>query len=163
MNIDIKTLIPNASESTKRANPHLYGDMGNDLALGRGPTSKNALQTPPNAKKRGSMNKTETEFSLILEAQKNRGEILRWEREGVTLRWNGVSYTPDFVVFGHGGVIYDGGPTHYPIRLIEIKGGYRKMPGFLERAVERFRHAKSYWPEFEFQLWQKKDGWKQLI
>ncbi len=44
MNIDIKTLIPNASESTKRANPHLYGDMGNDLALGRGPTSKNDVQ-----------------------------------------------------------------------------------------------------------------------
>jgi hypothetical protein len=91
-----------------------------------------------------------------LEAQKRNGEILRYEYEGITLRWAGLRYTPDFIIFG-------GQPQliPYDIRLIEVKGGYIK--GKFERAIERFRHAKTYWPEFTFELWQKADGrWSQI-
>ncbi len=102
------------------------------------------------APRRGKMNKTEAEFAMILEAQKRRGEITRWEFEPMTLRFAGVKYTPDFIVF-------------YPdpqqsFRLIEVKGAWTK--GKFERAVERFRHARTFFHEWQFQLWQKtKDGW----
>ena len=120
------------------------------------------------------MNKTETEFSLILEAMKRRGEILRWEYEGVTLRWRDretdelIRYTPDFYVVR--------APGFHPVdaqdlidvgvpwcqRLVEVKGGF--TGGKFERAVERFRHARTRWPEFAFELHQKKAGaWRRVL
>jgi hypothetical protein len=105
------------------------------------------------------MNKVESEFALMLEAQKRNGEILRYEFEGITLRWSGVCYTPDFVVF------YDDRSNykeqwHTTIKLIEIKGAFTK--GKYERAIERFLHAKTYWLEFQFEMWQKaENGWKR--
>ena len=32
-------------------------------------------------------------------------------------------------------------------------------------ALTRFRHAKTYWPEFTFEMWQKQKGgeWKQIL
>ncbi len=106
--------------------------------------------------KRGRMNKTEAEYAMILEAMKRKGEILRWEFEGITLRFAGVKYTPDFVVLRS---LMLG---ECPIKLIEVKGPFIK--GNRERAVERFRHAKTYWPEFTFEMHQKtKEGWRQLI
>jgi hypothetical protein len=105
------------------------------------------------------MNKTEAEFALMLEAQKRKGEILRYEFEGVTLRFANVKYTPDFVVLMPTPIPL---PSPWGIKLIEVKGPFIK--GNRERAVERFRHAKTYWPEFRFELHQKtKDGWRQLI
>jgi len=106
---------------------------------------------------RCGMNKTEAEFALRLEAQKRSGEILRYEFEGITLRFANVKYTPDFVVFYPNPV-----PRFFPMKFIEVKGPFIK--GNRERAVERFRHAKTYWPEFTFEMWQKKDGsWDQII
>ena len=142
-----------------KANPAILGDMSNDLALGRGPTSKNDVQ-PIVATPRARMNRTEEAYSRVLDAMKSRGDILRWEFQGMTLRWEcgnkALRYTADFVVFEIEP------PNNF--KLIEIKGGYRKMPGFLERAVERFRHAKTRWPELTFELHQRtKEGWKQLI
>jgi hypothetical protein len=121
------------------------------------------------------MNKTESEFALILEAQKRAGKILRYEFEGITLRWQGIRYTPDFVIFSlrWQGIRYtpefvifdpslttEGWTWRQPIRLIEIKGAW--TGGKFERAVERFRHARTYWPEFQFEMHQKtKQGWIQ--
>ncbi len=106
---------------------------------------------------RCGMNKTESEFALILEEQKREGKILRYIFEGMTLRFANVKFTPDFVVFvGHSEFDYG-----YP-KFVEVKGPFIK--GNRERAVERFRHAKTYWPEFTFECWQKKDGqWTQII
>ncbi len=105
------------------------------------------------------MNRTEAEFALILEDMKRKGEILRYEYEGITLRFAGVKYTPDFVVFLNPAADWKGQPT---IKLIEVKGEF--IRGKFERAIERFRHAKTYWPEFIFELHQKtKEGWKQLL
>jgi hypothetical protein len=107
------------------------------------------------------MNRTESEYALILEAQKRAGEILRYEFEGITLRFANVKYTPDFVVFVDDWSHED--RKRYFIKLIEVKGPFIK--GNRERAVERFRHAKTYWPEFTFEMMQKqKDGsWTQII
>ncbi len=104
------------------------------------------------------MNKTESSFAARLEAMKMHGDIESYHYEGMTLRWesgvdkNGkpifIRYTADFLVF-------------YPdqsFRLIEVKGRFVK--GKFERAVERFRHARTRWPQIQFQLWQlTKDGW----
>ncbi len=108
---------------------------------------------------RCGMNKTEAEFAFILEASRRRDEILRWEFEGITLRFANVRYTPDFVIFDN----REKWQSPYTrIRFIEVKGPYIK--GNRERAVERYRHAKTYWPEFSFEMWQKKDGqWSQII
>ncbi len=106
---------------------------------------------------RCGMNKTESEFAMILEAQKRAGEILRYEFEGITLRFANVKYTPDFVVF-----LLEDISQSTQIKLIEVKGPFIK--GNRERAVERFRHAKTYWPEFTFEMHQcTKDGWRQII
>ncbi len=113
---------------------------------------------------RCGMNKTEAEFALILEAQKRAGEILRYEFEGITLRFANVKYTPDFVVFSERvrHALTGGHSVSQTIKFIEVKGPFIK--GNRERAVERFRHAKTYWPEFSFEMHQKtKDGWRQLI
>ncbi len=123
-------------------------------------------QTTPSTKdrqRRGRMNKTEAEYALILEAMKRKGEILRYEFEGITLRFAGVKYTPDFVVFT-GEPLHDGEVLREkPIKFIEIKGGF--IGGNKARAIERFRHARTYWPEFQFEMWQRQKGghWKQLL
>ena len=105
-----------------------------------------------------NMNKTEAEYALVLEAMKRRGEILRYDYEGITLRWpvgdEIIKYTPDFLVFRKATAFTD----DERILLVEIKGSFRKMPGIYERAVERFRHAQTYWPEFSFEMLQKKLG-----
>jgi hypothetical protein len=139
----IRELFPLASQSTIDVNPDVDTDH---------PKVTPAL---PFAKRTArEMNKTEREFSFILEAQKRRGEISRWIFEGITLRWQVgekiVRYTPDFIVF-----------KASRMKLVEVKGGYIK--GKFERAVERFRHARTAWPEFEFEMHQKQRGqWKLL-
>lgn len=159
----LSAIFPNASQSCQKANPQLLGDMGNDLALGRGPTTKSKLQGNA-GRKRGIPNKTEAEFALRLEAMKQAGEILRYEYEGITLRWNGVRYTPDFVVFDKdfSSREVNGRIFTNRLRLIEIKGGFIK--GKYERAIERFKHARTYWPEFSFEMHQKKNGqWTRIL
>lgn len=100
------------------------------------------------------MNKTESEYALILEAMKRRGEILRYEYEGITLRWADMKYTPDFIVFGQ----FEVDDEFLEIKLIEVKGGH-----IWDRDIVRFKGARAYWPEFQFELHQRKGGqWTRL-
>lgn len=141
----LKIMFPKASEAFLRAN----GDVMASLTR---KAEQNAA-TGRTGARRGIMNKTEIEFSRILDGMKDHGTITRYIFEGMTLRFAGVRYTPDFVVFQTG--------ANFP-KLIEVKGRFIK--GAFQRAVERFRHAKTYWPEFEFELHQKtSDGWRQII
>lgn len=118
--------------------------------------------------KRGSrklLNRTETEFALRLEAMKRAGEILRYEFEGITLRWFDMRYTPDFVVFGDTKEIANDGSITFsgPARpkFIEVKGPHIH---YRQQALARFKGARGFWPEFSFELWQRqKEGWKQII
>ncbi len=134
----------NASEAFRLANPNLLGRSRTRVGL------------------RCGMNKTESEFALRLEAQKRAGEILRYEFEGITLRFANVRYTPDFVAFSILKRSEMVKAEWRALKLIEVKGPF--IRGNRERAIERFRHAKTYWPEFTFEMWQKKDGsWNQII
>lgn len=147
-------MFPRASRSFLEANRNLdikTAENKQNAVAGLAAPSKTAKSG-----KRGQMNKTEREFSMIVEAMKSRGEILRWEFEGLTLRWRDretgelIRYTPDFVVFH---LAY--------IKLIEVKGAFIK--GKFERAIERFRHARTYWPEFQFEMHQRKAGqWSRI-
>ncbi len=151
--IDLKSIFPKGAKDFFSANAAIMEPSGKENAL--------QANVAPKKAKRGVMNKTESEFAMILEARKRAGQILRYEFEGITLRFANVKYTPDFVVF-RGSDLRSNGWTRTGIKLIEVKGPFIK--GNRERAVERFRHAKTFWPEFTFELHQRtKAGWKQII
>jgi hypothetical protein len=167
MNPTLAALFPNASQSCK--------DVNQDTSAPLTPkTNQNEPRVARKPKKHGLMNRTESEYALYLQALKSRGEILRYDFQGLTLRWQCgddiIRYTPDFVVFvdgyNHTHLLSEdqSKPMSWIIKLIEVKGGYRKMPGYLERAVERFRHARTFWPQFQFELHKKtKEGWKKIL
>ncbi len=159
--MNLKDHFPRASQSFLNANsaPITQCTKENSIA---NPTG------PPKAKsevRRGRMNKTEAEFAMILEAMKRKGEIMRYEFEGITLRWFDMRYTPDFVVMGKPWISYDP-ESHreikrYELRFIEVKGAHMH---YSQQAMARFKGARGFWPEFTFEMHQKtKEGWKQLI
>lgn len=139
-------MFENASESFLAANPC--------VAAGKRGAARYRAES---LRRRGNMNATESDFAMALEAQKRAGEILRYEFEGLTLRWADMRYTPDFVVFPCGGLVLQQ-LEPAPIKLIEVKGGH-----IWSRDIVRFKGARAYWPEFAFEMWQKtKQGWKRL-
>jgi len=139
----LSEIFPNASQSTLEANPQL--SLTKAIKAKPGATS---------ARHRRIMNKTEAEFAVYLEALKRKGEILRYEFEGITLRWADMRYTPDFVVFKPL-TEYDRVSTETV--LIEVKGAH-----IWDRDIVRFKGARACWPEFAFEMHQKmKDGWKR--
>jgi hypothetical protein len=92
------------------------------------------------------MNRTESEYAVFLKDALQQRAILRFEFEGITLRWADMRYTPDFIVFHHA-----------YIKLVEVKGAH-----IWDRDIVRFKGARAYWPEFQFEMWQKtRNGWKQ--
>lgn len=137
------------SASVKALNPHLFGAPARPECPGVAPPpSTGAPPYCPTAGRR--MNRTERDFGAMLEAQRRRGEIVRYEYEGITLRWGGgMRYTPDFVVVQH---------VPHPLKFVEIKGGR-----IWDRDIVRFKGAAAYWPQFEFEMWQKQGGrWCRL-
>ena len=142
---EFRKMFPKASVSFASANPNLLTAVAAATQVVSRPKPR-----------RGKMNNTELEYAFILERMKRNDEISDWKYEGITLRWNGVRYTADFAVF----------PSELDvsgrIKLIEVKGPF--IAGNRARAVERFRHAKTYWTYFDFELHQRtKDGWHRLI
>ncbi len=108
---------------------------------------------------RHGMNKTEAEFAMILEAMKRKGEILRYEFEGITLRWFDMRFTPDFVVLEWSPITDH--YKHIQIKFVEVKGAHIH---YSQQAMARFKGARGFWPEFTFELHQKtKEGWRQLL
>lgn len=100
-------------------------------------------------RRKRAMNKTEAEFSRILEARVRRGEIREWKFEPVRLQiGDGAVYTADFLIRPH-----EGKPT-----LIETKGGF-----IWGRDSVRYKTAKAQWEWlFDFTMWQKRDGeWRE--
>ena len=112
-------------------------------------------------KRRGSMNHTELEYAMILEAQKREFKIIRYEFEGITLRWADMKYTPDFFVvvaqISQNDGIWADWDEFYSFKLIEVKGAH-----IWDRDIVRYKGARADWPEYQFEMWQKtKAGWKQ--
>ncbi len=105
------------------------------------------------APRRGKMNGVEAEFAVRLEAMKRAGEIIRYEYQGITLRWFDMRYTPDFIVAYHDPVL--------KWKFIEVKGPHIH---YRQQALARFKGARGFWPEFTFELHQKtRDGWRQIL
>lgn len=101
--------------------------------------------------RRREMNKTERDYSHILEAQKRKGELALYKFEGIRLIWGGgMTYTPDFSVQFYGG----------RIALIEVKGAHIR-----DRDTVRFKGCRNEWQEwFDFEFHQRKDGqWRRLL
>jgi hypothetical protein len=117
----------------------------------------NMAKLPPRRPKPKGMNKTEKEFSWMLEAQKRQGKITRWVYEGVRLQWGidpdtakAMWYKADFFAFLPVGA----GRT----RVIEVKGEQ-----IWKQDMIRFKGCRAEWPDFQFEMWQKtKKGWKQI-
>lgn len=109
------------------------------------------------------LNKTESEYARMLEAQQRRGDILEYRFEGVTLAWGAdpatgkpMKYTPDFWViesaFRQNAYIGD-------IRIIEVKGAH-----IFDRDIVRFKGCRAEWPRFRFEMHQKKQGeWRRIL
>lgn len=95
------------------------------------------------------MNKTESAFTRLLDAMKSRGDIDRYDREGITLRWDdGMTYTPDFSC-------YNGSQ----ITFIEVKGAFIEGD-----ALVKFRSARAHWAMFKFEMWQyAKREWNKIL
>ncbi len=119
------------------------------------------------------MTKTEREFSLILEAMKRRGEIIAFEYQGITLRWpvgdKVIRYTPDFVVIKTIPIECEScGKRHTRlqtyVRFIEVKGSLSLKANIYGRTVERFKHAITRWPMFQFEMHQRQKGgqWQRI-
>lgn len=130
--------LPNASQSTKSLNPHLFGKAN---------PQEGQQQVPKGNIKRG-MNKTESEFELILKAQYPDAVI--WY-ESIKLRLaDRCWYTPDFVRYS----ALTGEFCFY-----EVKGGH-----IWDDSKVKFKCAKEQYPQFEFAMFQKKKGeWSQIL
>jgi hypothetical protein len=126
-----------------------------------------AAEDAPTTKLRGGSlpNKTETEFGWILEARKRKGEIVRYEFEGIRLRWGvdketGVAmwYKPDWFVVEQMLPQVAVNRVGFIACCIEIKGAK-----IWDRDIVRFKGARAAWPEFAFEMWQKDKGlWNRI-
>jgi hypothetical protein len=98
-------------------------------------------------RKRGSrMNKTESEYAMILEAMKRKGEIIAYSFEAIKLRLaDNCWYTPDFFVERI---------DQLPI-FVEIKGSH-----VWDDSKVKFRTAREIHTWADFEMMQKtKSGW----
>ena len=155
--------IAHASETVRNSNPHIFGGKGRKKRV-----QGNVERATPYSKKM-LMNKTESEFAQRLEIMKLNGEILRYVYQGITLRWgvdektgDSMRYTPDFIVFEQtDSTMRNGHDFITRIRLIEVKGPHIH---YRQQAVARFKGCRAWWPEFQFEMWQKqKTAWKQIL
>jgi len=105
----LKDMFPNASASTVAANPTLVAEFHKE----RSKNDSTGILKP----RRGIMNKVEQEFSWMLEARARKGDIARYLFEGITLRFAGVRYTPDFIVIHE---------NPFRMVLVEVKGNFIK-------------------------------------
>ncbi len=161
--IDLKSIFPKGARDFFSANAAIMEPSGKENALQVNVAPKKSKRWPLEEfdyeKRRGKMNKTEAEFAMRLEAMKRAGEILRFEFEGITLRWADMRYTPDFVVFWlSNDKTIPKSAQRIVIKLIEVKGAH-----IWDRDIVRFKGARAYWPEFQFEMWQrtKAKGWQR--
>lgn len=115
-----------------------------------------------NFKKKPRMNKTESSYTLQLQALKQCGQILEYKFEGITLLLDDpsvgkkVRYTPDFLVIKYQLNAPDG--IAVVIEFHETKG-----PHIWEDAKLKFRWARQQYPWFKFHMKQyKNQQWNEI-
>ena len=130
---------PNASQSFRELNPLPH------------PSNHGKTRIRARSGCARGMNKTEHEYYLILEAQKQKGKIAWFAFEAVRLRLaDRTTYTPDFAVVECN--------RWFKYRFIEIKGFRR------DDAMVKFKVAREQFWWADFEMWQKKNGlWKQIL
>lgn len=112
---------------------------------GQGPAARPATASPqpstaakrsvPGDVGRGRMNKTETRYSLHLEARRLVGEISRWDFEPVTFRLaKRTRYTPDFRV-----VLTDGSKEWH-----EVKGSFMREKAWIKLKLAAELHPERF-------------------
>lgn len=157
--MSIANAFTNASESFKAKNKHL-GLLPRDARLLRSSVNPEPGKL---GKRQGqaTMNKTEAEYSLILEAMKRKGEILDWKFEGIKLKiGEGCFYTPDFMVTEQTDSTYrDGCEFITRVKFIEVKGFLR------DDARVKFLAAQEQHKWASFEMWRRdrKTGWTQIL
>lgn len=140
-----------------------FNDMSGEEAVARvkrfnelDPQSKPRIPVAKSQPKRGSMNKIEAAYSVLLDELKIVGKVTGYKFESVTLKLaDGCRYTPDFQVVTAG----------QPVGFHEVKSGRKRKSGnvgaFMEddARVKLLTAAKLY-PEFDFFLcWHYKGQW----
>lgn len=137
-------------------NPHLFigvphGDVIAELV--KSDLKELAGSEKKAGKRRSAMNKTEARFARLLEARVERGEIISFEYEGITLRWpDGMRYSPDFVLWVSTTGIND--HLYTAQTLVEVKGAHAWA-----KDVVKFRAARDRWGNrYRFEFWQEVDG-----
>ncbi len=170
MSVDLKAMFPRASADFIEANKGGDASLPSapvtnpDQSLTRSVPCTGSTAAPTFKPKGRQMTKTEREYGLVLESLKRKGVIDDYEYEGLTLKWGGLRYTPDFVVTKTIPIECEScGKTHTRlqsyVRLIEVKGGY-----IWEDSIVKFKAARARWPTFQFECHQKKDGsWKRIL
>jgi len=151
------TLAEADAHQRKHGFKSLMGDLDKAVAQARGilgdPTKKATGKGRLRNVRKRVMNKTEREFSFILEAQKRTGEIDEWKFEGVRLLWGGgMTYTADFSVRR---------TQRGRIKVVEVKGAHIR-----DRDIVRFkgcRHELEEWFDFEFHQRNKDGTWTRLL
>ncbi len=158
--IERANLIKRAKQQEKSGKPVLAPQSPVTVPLEQKPGKAKAVGLGKPQGRR-AMNKTEAAMIPLLEARKQAGEISRYEWEGITLRWpDGMRYTPDFAVWRNGWMKSDGITAHWQDMLfIETKGAFIEGD-----ALVKFRAARAHWPEFLWEMWQRKKGaWEKVL
>ena len=136
----IKTLADAEAHQRKHGFPSIISPRDRQLAqlhnfVDRGLKAQRAVDKLTNL--RGAtreMNKTEREFSVLLNARRSRGEIVDWRFEGVRVGWGDcMVYKPDFTALRSDG----------RIELLEVKGTFIR-----DRDIVRFKGARAEWKDF---------------
>ena len=129
----IKHFLPRASKSLLELNASSPCDLPREVIEATG-------------KRQREMNKTENELHLILKSQYPDATI-RYEAIKLRLGIN-CHYTPDFMI----------ARVDQPILFVEAKGAM-----IWDDSKVKFKTAKEQYPEFDFQMFQKKQGtWRQI-
>jgi hypothetical protein len=125
--------------------------------FGKGPLSSPKAPEPVKLPK-SRQNATEREYGLILEAMKQRGEIVDYRPFGIRLEWGADPKTEKPMVYSPDFVVWTSQPTE-EVSFREVKGGYIRPQDWI-----RFKGCRSEWPQFDFQLHQKANGeWRRLL
>lgn len=104
--------------------------------------------SPATPGRRKVMNKTESRFAMLLEAEKRNGAVLQYEYEAVTLKLgHDLRYTPDFFVVRREGY---GEPE---VQFIEVKGTFMR-----DDARAKLYAAATQFPHFRFTLARYEKG-----
>ena len=145
----MKQIPQDVSESTKRRNPHLYGDRNAKIAeiYDRMAESQGEIGTPPKRIRQSTkplMNKLESEFKAYYETLTGHSLIVQSIRFKLG---NGIWYKPDFILMC----------STLGIKAFEVKGEHAFRGGFENLKVAAHQYPRISW----ILAWKVNNTWNQ--